>query len=98
MPTLLVAALASWGIAASTVLASPSTSGAAGTTGLHEKQLSLTVATAVADRLRTRGIAVELTRTTDRTLTLRQRVALADRVAPTCSSRSTPTPRRPGPS
>jgi N-acetylmuramoyl-L-alanine amidase len=54
--------------------------GAAGTTGLHEKQLSLTLATAVADRLRTRGIAVELTRTTDRTLTLRQRVALADRV------------------
>jgi N-acetylmuramoyl-L-alanine amidase len=57
-----------------------SNSGAAGTTGLHEKQLSLTVAAAVADRLRTRGIAVELTRTTDRTLTLRQRVAHADRV------------------
>ncbi len=57
-----------------------SNSGAAGTTGLHEKQLSLTVATAVADRLRARGIAVELTRTTDRTLTLRQRVAHADRV------------------
>jgi N-acetylmuramoyl-L-alanine amidase len=103
MPTLL-AALASWAIAASTALASPSTAsgpggpprrppivvldpghggsnpGAAGTTGLHEKQLSLTLATAVADRLRTRGIAVELTRTTDRTLTLRQRVAHADRV------------------
>jgi N-acetylmuramoyl-L-alanine amidase len=103
MPTLL-ATLASWAIAASTALASPSTAsgpggpprrppivvldpghggsnpGAAGTTGLHEKQLSLTLATAVADRLRTRGIAVELTRTTDRTLTLRQRVAHADRV------------------
>jgi N-acetylmuramoyl-L-alanine amidase len=103
MPTFL-AALASWAIAASTALASPSTAsgpggpprrppivvldpghggsnpGAAGTTGLHEKQLSLTLATAVADRLRTRGIAVELTRTTDRTLTLRQRVAHADRV------------------
>ncbi len=53
--------------------------GATGTTGLHEKQLSLALATAVADRLRSRGIAVELTRTTDRTLTLRQRVAFADR-------------------
>ncbi|HEX3757664.1 MAG TPA: N-acetylmuramoyl-L-alanine amidase [Kofleriaceae bacterium] len=52
--------------------------GATGATGLHEKQLSLTLAAAVADRLRSRGIAVELTRTTDRTLTLRQRVALAD--------------------
>lgn len=103
-PTLLVATLVSWGIAAGAALASPSTAsgpgaaprrppivvldpghggsnpGAAGATGLHEKQLSLTLATAVADRLRTRGIAVELTRTTDRTLTLRQRVALADRV------------------
>jgi N-acetylmuramoyl-L-alanine amidase len=53
--------------------------GAAGATGLHEKQLSLVIATRVADRLRARGIAVQLTRTTDRTLTLRQRVALADR-------------------
>jgi N-acetylmuramoyl-L-alanine amidase len=103
-PTLLAAALVSWGIAAGAALASPSTAsgpggsprrppivvldpghggsnpGAAGTTGLHEKQLSLMLATAVADRLRTRGIAVELTRTTDRTLTLRQRVALADRL------------------
>ena len=54
--------------------------GATGATGLHEKQLSLTLASAVAGRLRTRGVAVELTRTTDRTLTLRQRVAIADRV------------------
>jgi N-acetylmuramoyl-L-alanine amidase len=54
--------------------------GAAGVTGLHEKQLSLTLATAVADRLRTRGIAVQLTRSDDRTLTLRQRVAFADQV------------------
>jgi N-acetylmuramoyl-L-alanine amidase len=52
--------------------------GAMGATGLHEKQLSLTLATCVADRLRARGIAVQLTRTTDRTLTLRQRVAIAD--------------------
>jgi N-acetylmuramoyl-L-alanine amidase len=54
--------------------------GAAGVTGLHEKQLSLTLATAVAGRLRTRGIAVQLTRSDDRTLTLRQRVAFADQV------------------
>src|SRR5262249_37476329 len=53
--------------------------GAAGATGLREKQLSLALARAVADRLRARGIAVELTRTGDRTLTLRQRVELADR-------------------
>jgi N-acetylmuramoyl-L-alanine amidase len=103
-PTLLAAALVSWGIAAGTPRASPSTAagpggargrppivvldpghggsnpGAAGTTGLHEKQLALALATAVADRLRTRGIAVELTRTTDRTVTLRQRVARADQL------------------
>ncbi len=102
-PTLLAAVLVSWGIAASSALASPATAsapggasrsrppivvldpghggsnlGATGTTGLHEKQLSLALAAAVADRLRTRGIAVELTRTADRTLTLRQRVAFAD--------------------
>lgn len=53
--------------------------GATGATGVREKQLSLTLARSVADRLRARGIAVQLTRTTDRTLTLRQRVALADR-------------------
>jgi N-acetylmuramoyl-L-alanine amidase len=54
--------------------------GATGVTGLHEKQLSLVLASRVADRLRARGIAVQLTRTTDRTLTLRQRVAFADGV------------------
>jgi len=54
--------------------------GATGVTGLHEKQLSLLVASRVADRLRARGIAVQMTRTTDRTLTLRQRVAMADRL------------------
>ena len=53
--------------------------GAAGATGLREKQLSLAIATRVADRLRARGVTVQLTRTTDRTLTLRQRVAIADR-------------------
>jgi N-acetylmuramoyl-L-alanine amidase len=54
--------------------------GASGVTGLHEKQLSLILATRVADRLRGRGITVQLTRTADRTLTLRQRVAIADRI------------------
>jgi N-acetylmuramoyl-L-alanine amidase len=54
--------------------------GALGVTGLREKQLSLALANRVADRLRARGIAVQLTRATDRTLTLRQRVAIADRV------------------
>src|ERR1041384_939506 len=53
--------------------------GARGTTGLHEKQLSLVLANRVAERLRARGIAVQLTRTADQTLTLRQRVAIADR-------------------
>lgn len=54
--------------------------GAAGVTGLHEKQLSLVLARRVAERLRARGITVQLTRTADRMLTLRQRVELADRV------------------
>jgi N-acetylmuramoyl-L-alanine amidase len=54
--------------------------GATGVTGLHEKQLSLVLASRVADRLAARGITVQLTRTTDRTLTLRQRVTIADRV------------------
>jgi N-acetylmuramoyl-L-alanine amidase len=46
--------------------------------GLHEKQLTLTIANLVAAKLRASGITVELTRTDDRTLTLRQRVAFAD--------------------
>jgi N-acetylmuramoyl-L-alanine amidase len=53
--------------------------GARGTTGLQEKQLSLLLANRVADRLRARGVTVQLTRTADQTLTLRQRVAIADR-------------------
>ena len=47
---------------------------------LHEKQLTLAIATQVAAKLRDHGISVELTRTDDRTLTLRQRVEHADRV------------------
>jgi N-acetylmuramoyl-L-alanine amidase len=48
--------------------------------GLHEKQLTLAIATQVGDRLRARGVDVHFTRTGDRTLTLRQRVAVADRL------------------
>lgn len=54
--------------------------GARGVAGLTEKHLSLAIASRIADRLRTRGIAVQMTRTTDRTLTLRQRVAMADQL------------------
>jgi N-acetylmuramoyl-L-alanine amidase len=54
--------------------------GAQGVTGLREKQLTLTLANLVATRLRERGIAVTLTRDTDRTLTLRQRVEVANRL------------------
>ena len=46
---------------------------------LHEKQLTLAIASQVAAKLRDHGISVELTRTDDRTLTLRQRVEHADR-------------------
>lgn len=48
--------------------------------GLHEKQLTLALADRVASKLRAKGITVELTRTTDRTLTLRQRAARADEI------------------
>lgn len=48
--------------------------------GLSEKQLTLAVANLVAGKLREHGIDVRMTRTTDRTLTLRQRVAAADAV------------------
>jgi N-acetylmuramoyl-L-alanine amidase len=57
-----------------------SNAGAKGPSGLHEKQLTLTLANLVATRLREHGIHVELTRTTDKTLTLRQRVATANRM------------------
>ncbi len=48
--------------------------------GLHEKQVTLALANQVAARLRAQGVVVELTRTTDRTLTLRQRVAAAVKI------------------
>jgi N-acetylmuramoyl-L-alanine amidase len=57
-----------------------SNAGAKGPSGLHEKQLTLALANLVATRLRDHGIRVELTRTTDKTLTLRQRVATANRL------------------
>ena len=46
--------------------------------GIHEKQLTLQLANQVAAHLRDHGIDVVLTRTDDRTLTLRQRVEVAD--------------------
>ena len=46
--------------------------------GLLEKQLTLGLANQIAERLRARGVTVELTRSDDRTLTLRQRVAFAN--------------------
>jgi N-acetylmuramoyl-L-alanine amidase len=46
--------------------------------GLSEKALTLAVASQVAAKLRDKGVDVRLTRTTDRTLTLRQRVAAAE--------------------
>lgn len=49
--------------------------------GLREKHFTLTLSTLVATRLRDKGIEVTLTRTTDRTLTLRQRVEIANRLA-----------------
>jgi N-acetylmuramoyl-L-alanine amidase len=57
-----------------------SNAGAKGPRGIVEKQLTLQLANQVAERLVARGIVVELTRTGDRTLTLRQRVAIADRL------------------
>lgn len=48
---------------------------------LREKHLTLALATQVAARLRDKGIDVTLTRTTDRTLTLRQRVDTANKLA-----------------
>ncbi|HEY0254640.1 MAG TPA: N-acetylmuramoyl-L-alanine amidase [Kofleriaceae bacterium] len=46
---------------------------------LHEKELTLAIAQQVAAKLRDKGITVQLTRTDDRTLTLRQRVEIADK-------------------
>ena len=48
---------------------------------IREKQLTLTLATLVASRLNARGIATVLTRTSDKTLTLRQRIDTANQLA-----------------
>jgi len=48
--------------------------------GMHEKQLTLAIANLVAAHLREHGIDVVLTRTGDRTLTLRQRTEVADQL------------------
>ncbi|MDB4956254.1 MAG: N-acetylmuramoyl-L-alanine amidase [Myxococcales bacterium] len=48
--------------------------------GLREKQLTLELANLVAAALRDHNIDVQLTRTGDRTLTLRQRVEVADKL------------------
>jgi len=56
--------------------------GAAGVVpGLREKHLTLILANLVADHLRAHDIEVTLTRTNDRTLTLRQRVDTANKLA-----------------
>jgi N-acetylmuramoyl-L-alanine amidase len=49
--------------------------------GLYEKRLTLAIARDVAARLHDHGIDVVLTRDDDRTLTLRQRTEVADRIA-----------------
>jgi N-acetylmuramoyl-L-alanine amidase len=48
--------------------------------GMHEKDQTLAVAREVAERLEARGVEVHMTRDRDRTLTLRQRVAEANRL------------------
>ncbi|HET9992202.1 MAG TPA: N-acetylmuramoyl-L-alanine amidase [Kofleriaceae bacterium] len=82
--TLALTGMASSALAAPLVVLDPGHGGSnAGAQGaipsLHEKQLTLAIATQVAAKLRDKGIAVELTRTDDRTLTLRQRTERADR-------------------
>lgn len=49
--------------------------------GLDEKQLTLAISNRVVERLQQRGLDARLTRTGDRTLTLRQRIAIANGAA-----------------
>jgi len=84
LATLLVAsAVATAQAAPRTVVIDPghggSNTGAKGAQ-LNEKQLTLALANQVTAKLRARGIAVVMTRTDDRTLTLRQRIAVANRL------------------
>lgn len=80
---LVVAAIATAHAGPRTVVLDPGHGGSnAGAKGaqLQEKQLTLALATQVAKKLRTKGVHVVLTRETDRTMTLRQRVAIANRL------------------
>jgi N-acetylmuramoyl-L-alanine amidase len=81
LSALLVVALATAADARPRVVLDPghggSNMGAQGP-GIHEKQLTLELANQVAAHLRDHGIDVVLTRTDDRTMTLRQRVEVAD--------------------
>jgi len=52
--------------------------------GVREKQVTLAVANLVAAHLREHGIEVSMTRTTDKTLTLRQRVDSANKLGADC--------------
>jgi N-acetylmuramoyl-L-alanine amidase len=52
--------------------------------GVHEKQVTLAIANLVASHLREHGLEVSLTRTDDRTLTLRQRVDTANKLGADC--------------
>ena len=83
LPVIAVLGMASAAFARTVVLDpghGGSNAGATGTggSGLREKQLTFALANQVADRLRAKGIATQLTRTADVTRTLRQRVEFAD--------------------
>jgi N-acetylmuramoyl-L-alanine amidase len=52
--------------------------GATGVGGLHEKNVNLSIAKRLAERLKSRGFRVVLTRNDDRTLDLEERTAIAE--------------------
>lgn len=69
--------------------------GALGPGGLHEKNITLSIARELQRQInQVRGYRAELTRTGDYFIPLRKRTEIARKKAPTCSSRSMPTPRR----
>jgi N-acetylmuramoyl-L-alanine amidase len=80
LPVLVLLGVASVAMAGRRVVLDPghggSNAGAAGS-GLREKQLTFALSGRIADRLRAKGIEVQLTRTADVTRTLRQRGELA---------------------
>jgi N-acetylmuramoyl-L-alanine amidase len=86
LPVLALLGLATTASAGRRVVLDPghggSNAGASGpTSGLREKTLTFTLSNQVADRLRAKGIEVQLTRTGDVTRTLRQRVDVATKAA-----------------